>query len=46
MTLLNVPGATLVPAPVAADDKGRSPRLAVDMPTGLRLLTLGFWATS
>lgn len=35
MTLLNVPGTTLVPAaPV------------LDLPTGLRLLALGFWSTS
>lgn len=45
MTLLNVPGVTLVPAPSEAktDKRGRrtTPTVALDMNTAIRLLALG-----
>lgn len=49
MTHLNVPGAVLIPAPSKAktSKKGRvtSGPAINDLHVGIRLLTLGFWAT-
>jgi hypothetical protein len=48
MTLLNVPGSTIVPAPVEqTNKKGRTINAPVvqDAVIGMRLLALGFWFT-